>query len=115
MTKEQMIEIKADINRLKKLIDQLAIVWPDDKMTIITVLLQNIGFGGPDSPGVNYSFDTDVEKMNNCRTALREMAEYRGSEDYLSRWVSNEVEDIFFMALVPAEIDREYHELDPGD
>lgn len=92
-----MIQIKADIKQLKVVADKLATHWPDHALTIICTLLQNIGFGGPDSIASNYSYDEDVKQMFTAKDAINALADYHIDHPTIS-FIREEVENIFTAA-----------------
>ena len=94
--------IKADVKRLRAVIEKLAIVWPSDEIDIYLTLLQNLGFSGKGAYG--YSLEAEIKRMYDIIDAIQAMEKY--NKYHVSSFIMSEV-DMVLMGHIQLESEQE--------
>lgn len=95
-----MKEFKTKVRAFLKVMRALTSVWDNPKHIIIEVLIQNLGFDASDC--ANYNEQKEALEVDSIIKALEELSTYDDS-CYLSKYVYQEVSNLYFVYVVMQE------------
>lgn len=96
ITVQNLDKVKSELSKIKPIIEGLLTIWPSNKLTMVSVLVQNLCF-----KGYGYSVEDDYKKCEEIVKFLNLLAQY-DTNDHAVGFISEEVSicwDGFWISL----------------